>query len=132
MSNTRVVRARTTSPARARQAKPEPAKIKVLGKEYRIADKVGIWPLMQFARAAESGASLRDMRGLAAAHAMMEDAIHPDDWGEFQDDMITKKVTSLDPLMQAVNQTVDLIRERDSKNGRSSRAKLAVAEVVEE
>jgi hypothetical protein len=119
MSNTRTVRARATSPARARQSKPEPPKIKVLGKEYRIADKVGIWPLMQFSRAAESGATLRDMRGLAAAHAMMEDALHPDDWPEFQDDMIAKKLDDLGPLMDAVNQTVELLSARKSKNGRA-------------
>jgi hypothetical protein len=48
--------------------------------------------MMQFARAAESGLSLGDSKGLAAAYSMLQDVIHEDDWGRFQENMINEKV----------------------------------------
>src|SRR5258708_7682125 len=91
---------RKTPAARAKQSRPKEY-ITFQGEKYQVADKVGIWPLMQFARAAETGLSASDSRGLAAAHAFLQDVIHPDDWGRFQEDMINNKLTDLDGLMEA-------------------------------
>lgn len=114
MSNARTTTARVGTP-RARQPKPPPPKIRFRGGEYRIADEVGIWPLMQMARAAQSGVSLADQRGLAAAHALLQDVIHPDDWGQFEEDMIIKKVNDLEALMAAVGEATALVQARAAK-----------------
>jgi len=120
MSNTRSTttpKGRAT-PARPRQAKPKNPSITFRGGEYRISSKIGVWPLMQLARAAEAGVSLADQKGLAAAHALLEDCIHPDDWGRFQEDMITSKVDDLDELMKAVQQATELMQTAQNGSGR--------------
>lgn len=119
------------TPARPRQAKPKGPCITFRGKEYRIADKIGIWPLMQLARAAEAGVSMADQKGLAAAHALLQDVIHPDDWGEFQEDMISGKVDELDELMKATRQATELMAERQARsNGSRPRKQVVQARVV--
>jgi len=125
-------RTRTARPAapRARQSKPPPLTVTFMGGKYRVADKVGIWPLMQFARAAEAGLSLRDVKGLAAVHAMLEDVVHPDDWGQFQDDMIAKKAVDLQAMLDVAGQVVELLTER-SKKGRPKGNGQAVAAEIE-
>lgn len=103
------------TPARAKQGKPKGPTLTYLGKEYRVAASVGVWPLMQFARAAEAGLDMRDQKGLAALHAFLQDVIHPDDWGRFQDDMITSKISNLDELMSVAQQAVEEMQKRAAK-----------------
>jgi hypothetical protein len=124
-------RTRTARPAapRARQSKPSPLTVTFMGSKYRVADKVGIWPLMQFARAAEAGVSLRDAKGLAALHAMLEDVIHPDDWGQFQDDMIAKKAVDLQAMLDVSGQVVELLTERAKKGRPGANGKTVAGEV---
>jgi hypothetical protein len=122
MSNTRRTPApRTTTTARPRRAlAADPAApdtnlyITYLDERYLVAEKTGIWPLLQFARAAESGGSAIDSRGLAAIHAFLQDVIDPADWGRFQEDMIKKKVTDLDGLMTAAREAVEAVFARQS------------------
>jgi hypothetical protein len=97
--------------------------LEVFGGKYKVAPSVGIWPLMQFARAAETGTSLTDHRGLAACHAFLEQVIAPAEWGRFQDDMISKRVNDLDALMAAARQAVEALTARQAaQNGNGRRA----------
>lgn len=125
MSNTR-----TTTPPKGRPTparKPPAVTFKILGGEYRVADKTGIWPLMQYARAVESGeTNIGERRAMAAAHALLEDAVHPEDWGRFQDDMIAKKMTDLRPVLEAVMNAL----ASASTKPRNGRAKPVTAEIV--
>jgi hypothetical protein len=103
--------------------KPAGPVVTYLGKEYRVAADMGVWPLMQFARAAEMGESLREMKGLASLHAMLENVIHEDDWPQFQDDMIAAKIKDPLPLLELANQGVRLIQEhldKSSSNGHAT------------
>lgn len=93
------------------QRKPKGPVITFQGNEYRLAEDVGVWPLMQFARAAEMGESLRDQKGLASLHAMLENVIHEDEWGRFQDDMIATKVKDPVKLLQLANDAVTQLQE---------------------
>lgn len=130
MSNTRSTTPPKGRPTRARQVKPEPVTFKLMGAEYKLADKVGIWPLMQYSRAVETGMSdLGERRALAAAHAILEDSIHPDDWGRFQEDMITKK---MDDLLLVLDAVMGAVRLADAKRGRNGTPKAMTAEVIEE
>jgi hypothetical protein len=127
MSNTPRTRVTTgTRTARARPVTPPPLKLKFMGAEYRLADKIGVWPMMQFARAAESGLTVRDGKGLAAVHAYLEQVIHEDDWAQFQDDMISKKADNMDALMNLITDAVTAVSERQAKNGRRPAARGAV------
>lgn len=82
------------------------------GETYKLSEENGVWPLLQFARVAESGMRTTDMRGLAAIHAYLQDVIDPEDWGRFQDDMINKKFTDIEGLMKSVQQAVEAQLER--------------------
>jgi hypothetical protein len=90
-----------------------------MGAEYKLADKVGIWPLMQYARAIETGDNEQgNRRAMASAHAILEDSLHPDDWGRFQDDMIAKKMDDLLTVLDAVMGAIRLADTKRSRNGR--------------
>ena len=130
MSNTRTTTPPKGRPTRARQSKPEPVTFKLMGAEYKLADKVGIWPLMQYARAVEAGDNeLGQRKMMASAHAILEDAVHPGDWGRFQEDMIAKK---MDDILLVLDAVMGAVRIADAKRGRNGRAKVtATAELVE-
>jgi uncharacterized protein DUF1707 len=116
MSNNRTTR----RPAAAKAPpKDDGLYLEVFDGKYKVATQVGIWPLMQFARAAETGTALTDHRGLAACHAFLEQVIDPADWARFQDDMIRKRVNDLDALLAAARQAVDALYTRQQSNGRA-------------
>lgn len=57
---------------------PEPVDVRhveFLGKDFAIADKIGLMPLMRFAHAAKSGLDSDDMEGMAAMYDMLRQAI---------------------------------------------------------
>jgi hypothetical protein len=87
-------------------------KVTFLDDVYRIADKVGLMPMMKFAHASSSTQlDTGDMEGLAAIYEMLKDCIHPDDWARFERDAITKKAEA-DDLLPVVRQTVDMLTAR--------------------
>ena len=49
--------------------------VEFLGRRFRVADKIGVMPLLKFAQYAD--VSITDLRGLAAMYAMLRDCIHP-------------------------------------------------------
>lgn len=79
---------------------------------YKISDSVALFTLMRFARAAESGINLMDFRALAALHAFLQDCIHPDDWGRFQEDMISTKQSSVDALLTVATDVIEKLTSR--------------------
>jgi hypothetical protein len=131
MSNTRTATTRRapTAAARARAARQSKPAVMITykGKEYRVADKIGVWPLMQFSNAAESGLTLGEQKGLAALYAMLQDVIHEDDWGRFQDDMRSSKNSDLTGLMGLANQAVELLTEQAQKTTSTSNGKAITA-----
>lgn len=135
MANTRTTRTATgTRTARARQQPLPPAKIKFMGSEYRLSEKIGIWPMMQLARAAEAGLSSSEPKGLAALHAYLEQVIDPEDWGQFQDDMLSKKADKLEDLMQLLSDAVSAVQDHQEKKARrpASKAIKAITAVAED
>lgn len=110
---------RRTTTAVARTTPPKPKarddQLTYLGNSYQLADKIGVWPMMQLSRAAEQGLSSNDSKGLAALHAMFEDMIHPDDWGRFQEDMIAAKLDDPIALLQTTQEAVTKYMDRLEK-----------------
>jgi len=87
------------------------------GETYKLSAELGVWPLLQFARASEAGWRTDDPRGLAALHAFLEDVIDPEDWGRFQEDMIKKKVVDIFGLMTAAQEAVDTMMDAMAQAG---------------
>lgn len=105
---------------------PAGDEIEYKGETYKISDTVGLWPMMQFARAAETGIDLGDWRALAAMHALLESCIAKEDWGRFQEQMISTKEADLNALLDLATSVIEKLSARptpqpsESSNGRSA------------
>lgn len=82
-----------------------------LGAKYRIADRVGLMPLMRFAAAAKRGLDTGDMEAMAAIYDMLADCIDPRDWSRFEADMTAKKAQPED-MLPVVQQTIEALSAR--------------------
>lgn len=86
---------------------PSDRKVEFMGASYRLADKVGILPLLKFQRYAEAN----DARAMAAMYSILQDTIHPDEWQRFEDDAISKKADG-DDLLRVVDAMVEILTAR--------------------
>jgi len=111
-------------PPRNTRARPQPrgkkpaGTVTFKGETYRLDSKMGVWPMLQFARAAEAGLDAADARGLAAIHAFLQDVIDPDDWGRFQEDMIKNKISDLGELINVANQAVNALLDAQANGAK--------------
>lgn len=64
---------------------PPVADIDFAGQSFAMADKIGLMPLMRFAKAAKDGADSDSLDGILAMYALLEQCVAPDDWDRFQD-----------------------------------------------
>jgi hypothetical protein len=108
-------------------------RVELLGKSFRIADRVGVMPLLKFASAADVDTT--DPRALSAMYALLRDCIHAGtpgcgdceqcaagndtackaydrgDWGAFEEHaMITK--ADADDLMTVVSTVLEIVTGR--------------------
>jgi len=116
---------RTTRPPARR--KPPADTVSFMGATYKVAEKIGIWPQLQLARAAQEGVTLGDMRSLAAVHATLENVIDPADWPRFEADMIAKKSDDLEKLLDLVGQCAQVVASRAGRangNGQAVRGEV--------
>ncbi len=114
---------------------PESETVEFKGERFRIAEKVGLMPLMRFAHASSQDMSTADMEALAAIYDMLRDCIHPGveacgkcaackkenpseckqydagDWRKFEAHA-TKTKADADELLPVVRQVIELIAAR--------------------
>jgi hypothetical protein len=110
--------------------------IEMMGRKFRVADKVGLMPLLKFASASEMRTS--DPRALSAIYSMLKNCIYegvpgcgacatcragdeencksydPGDWGEFERHAIDAKAEA-DDLMPVVSQVMEIISGRPTE-----------------
>lgn len=90
-------------------------RVDFMGKKFRIANKVGLMPLMEFAYFANSGADTADMGSLVAIYEMLKDCISDaDEWAAFVKHAKTMKADAED-LMPVVQQTIELLTARPTR-----------------
>jgi hypothetical protein len=93
--------------------------VELMGKRFRIANKVGLMPLMEFAYYANSGADTGDMGALVAIYEMLKDCIDSNEWEEFIKHAKRMKADA-DELMPVVQQTIELLTARPTKQDSDS------------
>lgn len=93
--------------------------VTLLGKQFRIADKVGLMPLLKFAAFSDMATS--DSRALGAMYAMLRDCIHPDDWRAFEDHATDTKADA-DDLLDVITKAIEAISGRPTKPSPGSQA----------
>lgn len=89
-------------------------RVECMGKHYRIADKVGLMPLLKFAKTAQSGVDSEDLEGLVAIYDMLRDCIAEDEWPRFVEEMTEAKAEA-DELMPVVGQTLEILNARPTR-----------------
>jgi hypothetical protein len=82
-----------------------------MGEQFAIADKVGLMPLLKFARAARSGLDSADVEGMAAMLDMLEQCIADDEWTRFETHA-TKTRADDDDLMQVIKDVTSQLSAR--------------------
>ena len=95
------------------------------GEAFTLRGKVGLMPMMRFARAAKGGADANEMEGLAAMYDLLRSCIATDEWSRFEahaDDT----AASQEELLDVVKQTYEALSSRptsqpsDSSGGLTS------------
>lgn len=87
------------------------AEIERWGESFRIAEKVGLRPLMRFAQVARRGVDADDMAGLAAMGDLLDQCIHEDDLGRF-DVAADKARADGEELMAVVTEVFSILSAR--------------------
>lgn len=88
-------------------------KVEFMGSAFRMADSIGLMPLLKFAHASAQGLDSNDMEGLAALYEMIHDCIHADEWKRFERHAIETKAEAED-LMSLVQKVIEAISARPS------------------
>ena len=94
-------------------------RIEFAGREFRVADRVGLMPLMRFAHLARQGVDASDMDGLTALYDLVRSVIADDDWTAFQEAATTSRATE-DELLAVAKQAIALAVDRPSSESSAS------------
>jgi hypothetical protein len=95
------------------------------GETFTTADRIGLMPLMRFAKVAKAGVDSASMEGLAAMYDMLEQCIAPQDWPRFVE-AANRTHADGDELMAVVARVFEVLTERptsrpsDSSDGPST------------
>jgi hypothetical protein len=111
-------------------------KVELIGRQFRIAEKIGLMPLLKFASASDM--STEDPRALAAVYSMLKDCIYEGspgcgscehckadretsckaydkgDWGNYEQHAIDTKADA-EELLAVVSQVMEVISGRPTK-----------------
>ena len=90
-------------------------------RSFRIAQSIGLMPLLRFAHAAKTGMDSEDLEGMAALYSMIQDCVDPADWDAFQEYATVVKAEDED-LMEFVGAAMEVISARPRKRRGSSSA----------
>ena len=95
------------------------------GESFTVADRIGLMPLMRFAKHAQAGVDANEMAGLAALLDLLEQCIAPQDWQRFNDHADKVRADG-DQLMVVVKDVIEVLSARptsrpsDSSDGPST------------
>lgn len=79
-----------------------------LGETYRAAERIGLMPLMRFAKVAKSGVDSHEIEGLAAMYDLLRACVHPEDWGRFEEHA-DRQAADGDQILAAVGSVMALV-----------------------
>lgn len=104
--------ARVPRDKRAKAAPGGDLVIKLRDKEFRLAEDVGLMPLMEWAAAADVDVASAD--GLRAVFYVLKDAVHPDEWAEFRKYSRDEKVQA-EELLDFANAALEALAGRPTE-----------------
>jgi hypothetical protein len=88
--------------------------IEFCGERFRMAERVGLMPMMRFAKVAKAGVDSDDLDGLAAMYDLLEQCIADDEWARFQAHADRTRADG-DELMSVVKRVFEVLSERPTR-----------------
>jgi hypothetical protein len=109
--------ARTGKDTRASVVKEGQLSVPLRKREFRLAEDVGIMPLMEWAAASDRDVASAD--GLRAVFYVLQDAVHEDDWAEFRKFAREEKVDAGE-LLEFANAALEALAGRPTEESTGS------------
>jgi hypothetical protein len=88
--------------------------VEFFGEQFRIADRIGLMPMMRFAKAAKAGVDSNDLDGLAAMYDLLEQCLADDEWARFERHADRHRADG-DELMEVVSKVFEVLSERPTR-----------------
>jgi len=110
---------------------PEVEQVTFMGDEFAVATKIGLMPLMRFAKIAKAGVDSSDEDGLAAMYDLLQQCIADDAWPRFEAHADKTRADDKE-LMQVIKDVMAILSERptsrpsDSSVGPQQTAPISV------
>lgn len=93
--------------------KAKDAGSKDVSRDFRLAEDVGIMPLMEWAAASDRDVASAD--GLRAVFYVLQDAVHEDDWAEFRKYAREHKAAATD-MLEFANAALEALAGRPTED----------------
>lgn len=99
--------------------------VNLLGRDFTVAEQVGLMALLRFAHFAKNGASTDDMDALAAIYDVLQQCVADEEWDAFQQHAMDVRA-STEELLDSVKEAMSVISARptespsDSSDGRTN------------
>lgn len=97
------------------------SKVTFNGAEFAVATKIGLMPLMRFAKIAKSGVDSADQDGLAAMYDLLQQCIADEDWNAFEAHADKTRADD-EELMQVIKDVMQILTERPTSRPSDSSA----------
>jgi hypothetical protein len=88
--------------------------VEFCGERFRMAERVGLMPMMRFAKVAKAGVDSDDLDGLAAMYDLLEQCIADDEWARFQAHADKTRADG-DELMRVVKDVFEVLSARPTR-----------------
>ena len=93
--------------------------VEFFGEHFRIAERIGLMPLMRFAKVAKSGVDTNELEGLAVMYDLLEQCLAAEEWERFQA-AADKNRADGDELMKIVSDVFEILSERPTQRPSAS------------
>jgi hypothetical protein len=90
-------------------------KVTFMGQEFRMAEKIGLMPLLHLAVASKKGVDASDMDGLVAMYEVLRDCIEESEWVKFETHAVDTKADA-DDLQKVVADVIEVVSARPTKS----------------
>lgn len=97
----------------------QPPTIEFFGEQFQVAEKIGLMPLLRFAKAAKAGADSADLESLTVMYDLLEQVIAPSEWERFQKVADDNRADG-EELMQVVSTAIELLTARPTSRPSAS------------
>jgi hypothetical protein len=109
--------ARVGKATRAQENGSNDVTVPLGGSEFRLAEDVGIMPLMEWAAAADVDVESAD--GLRAVYYVLKDIVHADEWAEFRRYCRDEKL-SAEQILDFANSALEVLAGRPTEESGGS------------